>query len=126
MPYVITTPETKSITQTLRINNAWVDVTSTRTIDHVTIDNVILTMPLNNPTGISIEVSWSIGYMESSVFFPVEQKQTKIDSSTGDSNALFSAMMSKVTSDISHYADFKNALYGLLDTLDMIPNGTVI
>jgi hypothetical protein len=123
MPYVIADPETKPVTQTLLINTARVEVTAERTVDHVTIDQVVLNMPLNNPAGISIDVYWSIGYMDGPVLVPVEQGHAHLDAASAG-NKLFEAMAAPATA-TSHYADFKGALYGLLQALHLIPAGAI-
>lgn len=125
MPYIITNPETKVVTQTLVIDNAHISVSKERTVDHVTIDQVTLDMPLNNPAGISIHVCWTVGYMDGDVLFPVEQGQARLDKATAGA-ALFSAMGAPVTADASHYSDFKGALYGLLLAKGLIPDGTIV
>lgn len=125
MPYVIAAPETKPVTQTFLINNTRVEVTVVRTVDRVTIDQVVLNMPLNHPAGISIEIYWSLGYMDGAVLIPVEQGHATLDAASAGSK-LFDAMGAPAVSGMSHYADFKGALYGLLTELSLIPAGVVV
>jgi len=125
MPYVITEPETKTITQTLRINNNFVDVAATRTVDHVSIDDFNVHMPLNNPAGIAIEVWWSLCYLDGTVLFPVQQEHTRLDVPTAG-QPLLDAMNAPVPPGMSVYGATKVALYNLLEALGKIPAGDIV
>ena len=120
MPFIITNPKTKIITQKYMIDEKIIEISSSRTLDHVTIDDINIRMPINNPLDINISVKLSIGYMDGTVFFPVEHDAVDL---AGES--LIAAMMASTKPDISHYADFKASLYELLVFIGKIPTGTI-
>lgn len=120
MPFIITSPETKTITQKYMIDTEIVEVSATRTIDHVSIENINTKMPINNPTGVNMWVQWAIGYMDGIVFFPTERGSVEL---AGES--LLVAMMQPVFSGGTHYSDHKKAIYELLVQLGHIPSGTI-
>ena len=125
MPFIITSPETKTITQKYVITNPTndniVEVSAVRTIDRVNIEHIITNMPINNPTGVSMTVKWSIGYMDGAVFFPTEMGYVEL---AGE--ALLAKMVEPVIPGGTHYSDHKAALYELLIELGHIPAGTVV
>ena len=121
MPFIITGAVPETVTQTFVIENDRVEVQATRTVDRVNIEHIIINMPPNNAAGVSITVKWSMGYQDSAVFFSTRRGTAEF---AGDS--LLQAMMAPVTPDISHYADFKGAIYGLLIASGHIPAGTVV
>jgi hypothetical protein len=125
MPFIITDPETKTITQRYVITNPTnddvVEVSAVRTIDRVNIEHIITSMPINNPTGVSMTVKWSIGYMDGAVFFPTERGSAEL---AGE--ALLAKMVEPVIPGATHYSDHKTALYELLVALGHIPAGSIV
>jgi hypothetical protein len=123
MPFIITSPETKNVTQKYLIDNQITEVTKSRTIDHVNIEHIEVRMPINNATGIGMSVIWSLGYMDGSTFFPTERGTAEL---AGE--ALIAKMMEAVyaTNGNTHYTDFKGALYSLLVQLNFIPAGAIV
>jgi len=123
MPFIITNPETKNVTQKYLIDDQITEVTKSRTIDHVNIEYIEIKMPINNTTGISMSVGWSLGYLDGSTFFPTERGSAEL---AGDS--LIAKMMEAVYvfNGNTHYTDFKSALYSLLMQLNYIPAGSVV
>jgi hypothetical protein len=121
MPFIITAPETKTISQQYLLGTEVQVVNAVRTVDRVNIEHVKINMPINNPTGVSISVTWSIGYMDGAVFFPTERGSAEL---AGES--LLAKMSEAVTPADSHYADFKGALYAVLVSLGHVPAGTVV
>jgi hypothetical protein len=121
MPFIITDPETKTVAQRYLIDDVVQEVSAVRTIDHVNIEHVVISTPLNNPTGVTLSVKWSLGYLDGTVFFPTQRGTAEL---AGE--ALFTRMMEGVSVGASHYSDFKNALYILLASLGHIPAGVVV
>jgi len=120
MPFIITAPETKVVQQIYLIDGFPQDVASTRTLDHVNIESILINTPINNPYGVTATIKWSIGYEDGGVFFPISRGSTDFAGSS-----LITAMMQPPTGD-SHYADLKLALYGLLVAAESIPAGSVV
>jgi hypothetical protein len=79
---------------------------------------------MSSVLGISIEVYWSLGYLDGAAFVPVEQGHATLDAASAGA-LLFNVMGAPVTEGTSHYADFKGALYGILEAMHLIPPGTV-
>jgi len=121
MPFIITAPETKTISQQYVLGTEVQVVNATRTIDRVNIEHIITSMPINNPTGVSMTVKWALGYMDGAVFFPTERGSAEL---AGE--ALLAKMVEPVIPGATHYGDHKAALYELLIELGHIPAGTVV
>lgn len=120
MPYTITSPETKDITQKILIDNdSIVEVTKSRTLDTVQIEESAFMTPINNPTGVRAIIKWSIGYNDGGVFFPVQRGTNEFAGST-----ILTAMTQPATGQ-THYADLKVALYSLLADNGVIPAGVI-
>lgn len=110
MPYIPDSPATESVL-----------VPADKAISVFSIDSIVIQLSQSSPLATTMHVVWFEGFMdENGAFVPAKRKEADLAGP-----AFLTAMNSLVTPGLSHYNDFRAAIWTLMATQGLIPVGDV-
>jgi len=109
MPFIPDSPESRDVVTSV-----------SKVLDVYQIHEVRIDAPPNDRTQTKISVRWSRGYMEGGLYYSGEVNEILLEGVN-----LLTAMAAAVAPGKSHYDDFRDALWALLQLEGAAPPGVV-
>jgi hypothetical protein len=111
MPFIVNTPDTVPVK---------VESVTDKTIDSYYIKTITISLAPGNSAAIVFNVVWSKGYTDQGKFTAIESTTSMLSGSS-----LLTKMSEQVVNGLSHYDDFKKAIWELLQSEGIVPPGVI-